>query len=164
MRAVESAFFYAVALAIGVAGAVWLLVIFEVELETAIGAAIIGGLLGAACAVFAVALSGRSSVLASRDTHGARFAIRKDGLGRFVELVASEVPGADNIEPTVKCGGGRLGIVCTARLQPRFNPIDVRRRLRSHLRERIPDMTGLSVSHVSVRFEGLPVAETDEYF
>ena len=84
-------------------------------------------------------------------------------MARVIAHAAVEVPGVDGLAPSVSGGSRGIDIECVAQTSPPFNPMDVRRRLRSHLRAQVPFLTGISVGRVAIAFEGLPVADSEDY-
>jgi hypothetical protein len=167
VKTFETIFLLAVAAAFAIAAVVWLLVLFGVSgRDAAIMFLLVGvpaGLAAAAAAAIAMMRAWSRSVQAE-DSNGTRFRIRLASIGRLVEAAGNDVPGVAEMAPVVHGDGHGVQIQCVAHLQPRYNPLDVRQRLRGHLRSFIPAVTGVPVGHVAVRFEGLPVAEdTDPY-
>jgi hypothetical protein len=163
MRSLEGAFLLIAAMSLAVVTAVWLLVVFNVNGSSAATVALMIVFLSGAALVGVVLWSARSTTLRSTDAAGERFAITRQGMARVVATAAIEVPGVDGMAPSISGGGRGIDIECVARTQPPFNPMDVRRRLRSHLRAQVPALTGISVGRVAVAFEGLPVADSDDY-
>ena len=163
MRSLEGAFLLIASMALAVVTAVWLLVVFDVSGSSAATATLLAAFLAVVALVLVVVWSGRSTALRSTDAGGQRFKITRAGMARVVANVASEVPGVEDIEPSIGGGSRGIDIECVARTEPPFNPMDVRRRLRSHLRAQVPALTGISVGRVAVAFEGLPVADYEDY-
>jgi len=163
MRSLEGAFLLIASMSLAVVTAVWLLVVFNVNGSSAATVALMIAFLSGAGLVGVVLWSARSTTLRSTDAAGERFVITREGMARVVANVAIEVPGVEEMAPSIGGGSRGIDIECVARTEPPFNPMDVRRRLRSHLRAQVPALTGISVGRVAVAFEGLPVADSDDY-
>ncbi len=163
MRSLEGAFLLIASLALAVVTAVWLLVVFNINGSTAATVALAIAILSAAALAVVLLRPARSTVIKANDAAGERFAITREGMARVVANVAIEVPGVEEMAPSISGGSRGIDIVCVARTEPPFNPMDVRRRLRSHLRAQVPALTGIPVGRVAVAFEGLPVADFDDY-
>jgi hypothetical protein len=105
----------------------------------------------------------RPLTIRASDAAGEHFSITRAGMARVVAQAAAEVPGVDGLDPSVSGGSRGIDIECVAQTSPPFNPMDVRRRLRSHLRAQVPALTGIAVGRVAIAFEGLPVADSEDY-
>ena len=163
MRSLEGAFLGVSAMALGVVVALWILLVFDVS-GSGVAAAVLLALLLAGCAIAALIVwTARSSALRLRDSDGNRFNLTREGISHVVTQAAAEVPGVDAVSPAFSGGSRGISIECIAQTQPPYNPMDVRRRLRSHLKERVPALTGIEVGRVTVAFEGLPFSAADEY-
>ncbi len=162
MRTLELVFPFAVAASAAVAALVWLLVLLDVS---GAAAAIALLMIVAGCGLGAAVLGFRRLAprsLRALDNNGTKFRISQVGIDHLVELAASEVPGVEELASTVHTRSQGLAVECIARIEPRYNPIDVRQRLRGHLKERVPALAGVPVAGVAVRFQGLPNPDWDE--
>jgi hypothetical protein len=163
MRSLEGAFLVVSAMALGVVVALWILLVFDVS-GSGVAAAILLALLLAGCVIVgAIVWTARTSALRLRDSDGNRFNLTRDSIAHVVRQAAAEVPGVDTVSPAFSGGSRGISIECIAQTQPPYNPMDVRRRLRSHLRDRVAAITGIEVGRVTVAFEGLPFSQADEY-
>ena len=163
MRSLEGAFLLIASMALAVVTSVWLLVVFKVDGSSAATAALLIAVLAVAALFVLLLLALRSLSVAATDAAGERFSITRRGISRLVAFAAVEVPGVDAAEPSVSGGRGGIDIDCVAVTSPPFNPMDVRRRLRGHLRTQVPALTGIEVSRVAIAFDGLPVADSEDY-
>jgi hypothetical protein len=74
----------------------------------------------------------------------------REGIGSIVSYVCRDVRGIGEVRPTVKGGSRGLEIDCVTTLEPRFNPVEVGRRLRSHIKGRVEEAIGVPVREVVV--------------
>jgi len=163
MRSLEGAFLLVAAVALAVVTAVWLLVVFNVSGSSAATVALVIAVLAGAGLVGVLLWAARPLAISATDAAGEQFSITRTGMSSVVAHAAVEVPGVDRLDPSVGGGSRGIDIECVALTSPPFNPMDVRRRLRSHLRAQIPALTGIAVGRVAIAFEGLPVADSEDY-
>jgi hypothetical protein len=149
----------AVCLAIGTA--FWVLLVLGIGGTASFIVALLVCLAGTAVIAAVAAYHFGSSLVASSDSMGDKYRVRRTGLAQVVELAAAEVPGVEDLTSNVRGGSHGLKIECLARVHPPFNPIDVKQRLSAHLESELPWMTGLPVSSVAIRFIRPPLAESE---
>jgi len=163
MRSLEGAFLLIAAMALAVVTSVWLLVVFNVSGSSAASVAFVIAVLAGAGLVGVLLWVARPLAIKATDAKGEQFSISRIGMSSVVAHAAGEVPGVDGLDPSVSGGSRGIDIECVAKTSPPFNPMDVRRRLRSHLRTQVPALTGIAVGRVAIAFEGLPFADSEDY-
>ena len=163
MRSLEGAFLLVASMALAVVTAVWLLVVFNISGSSAATIALVIAILAGAALVGIFLWAARPLSIRTTDASGERYSISRSGMARLVAGAAVEVPGVDRLDSAVSGGSRGIDLECVALTSPPFNPMDVRRRLRSHLRSQVPALTGIPVGRVAVAFEGLPVADSEDY-
>jgi hypothetical protein len=163
MRSLEGAFLLIASMALAVVASVWLLVVFNINGSSAATAALAIAICAGAGLIAVLLWAGRGSAIRTKDGAGDRFAITRTGMEHVVARTGEEVPGVDTLESAIRGGSRGIDIECVAQTSPPYNPLDVRRRLRSHLREQVPALTGIPVGRVAIAFEGLPTVDYDEY-
>ena len=163
MRSLEGAFLLVAAMALAVVTAVWLLVVFNVNGSSAATVALVIAILAGAGLLGVLLWAARPSAIRATDAAGEQFSITRTGISSMVAYAAVEVPGVDGLDPAVSGGSRGIDIECVAQTSPPFNPMDVRRRLRSHLRAQVPALTGITVGRVAIAFDGLPIADSEDY-
>jgi hypothetical protein len=163
MRSLEGAFLLIATMALAVVTSVWLLVVFNINGSGAATVALVIAVLSTAGLVGVIAWAAHAGAIRTEDGAGEKFSITRAGMEQVVARAGAEVPGVDSLESAIRGGSRGIDIECVALTSPPFNPLDVRRRLRSHLRQQVPALTGIPVGRVAIAFEGLPTPDFDDY-
>jgi hypothetical protein len=163
MRSLEGAFLLIASMALAVVTSVWLLVVFNINGSGAATAALALAVVSCAGLIAVLLWAARGAAIKTTDDGGDRFSITRASMEHVVARAGEEVPGVESLESAVRGGSRGIDIEAVAQTSPPFNPLDVRRRLRSHLREQVPALTGIPVGRVAIAFDGLPTPDFDEY-
>lgn len=163
MRSLEGAFLLIATVALAVVAAMWLLIVLNISGAGAATVALAIAVLSISGLIGLLVWAARRQAFRTADGAGERFSITRAGMEQMVARAAAEVPGVNGLEPAIRGGSRGIDIECVAQTSPPFNPIDVRRRLRSHLRDQVPALTGIPVGRVAIAFEGLPTPDFEDY-
>jgi hypothetical protein len=106
-----------------------------------------------AAGLVALELHDRRREVTTRTSDGFRYGISRDSISHVVQEMCAELTGIEAVQSRVTGSGRGLSIDCVARLQPRFNPVEVSQRLRYQVKQSVEATIGIPVREISVHVE-----------